>query len=259
MHALSALWILGCASPEPAAHVYLQAATASTGAEVRQLCARLGPEESECLAMGAAQHAEDPAAALPLCEAVTDEVWRDECFFLVAEAQVTRAGPESAAQSCAQAGRFTANCVMHVWKGHARQLLTEDLSLEQAATAFGPALDWAPESLPVDTALTRRFWSVLLDVWVYEAEDTPVVDLADCASLPSTEQQFCRQVLPSVLTRALNRVDHHGDVDPTALCTEGSLPERIESATGIRYRPHAQLDAIATRFVERICQRGPRP
>lgn len=82
--------------------------------------------QGDCLAWKAKKQAEDHdlAGAYASCEAVLDETWRAECWFMVSDA--LRAEGETAKTLCAKAGTFEEEC-----RGHAiRRRLMDTLAHE---------------------------------------------------------------------------------------------------------------------------------
>jgi hypothetical protein len=263
--------LLACGEPErPDVGRYVEAARLAGTDPVAAAAACEGVggvAQSECSAWAAAAVARtDAAAAHEICAGIGDEVWRDECGFLVAEETVRAVGAEAAARGCAQAGRFSDNCLMHVWKGHARALVAEK-GFATASGEFGAALGWADGVIQKDEALENRFWDLFFDAAMGTAgESVAPLDTAFCATLDADLAERCRRGVPASLQRALNRADRKpshapGALDVVALCGAEAatlpLPSRIEAATGVRYVSSPELDAVASRFVDRRCAAAP--
>jgi hypothetical protein len=244
--------VVGC-GPPVGAHTYVEAArlAETEPARAAALCVATAAE-AECIALTAATAAKhDATLASSLCESVREPVWRDECFFLVAENTLPHDGAEAAAGRCASAGRFADNCLMHVWRHHATTLQRAEPPAVAAAT-YSESLGWTDGVLTVDPPLENRFWGVF---WAVMLEGGPL-DTARCDPFDDEHARRCRQSVPATLQRALNRSEQHGTSGGLdTLCADSpALAARVASATGVEFVSNPLLDAVATQFVERRCR-----
>lgn len=257
--------MVACQSAPPAALLYTDAAllAAEHPSAAAAACGRLEPTlADECRTLSA--HAAAPtqtSEAEAMCAAVESPFWRGECWFLVAEAVVPTLGGAEAARRCEQAGSFRGNCLDHVWRAHAIELLAIG-DFPTAHSAYLPARRWADGLLSQpDRAVTQRFWQAFYDAPLH-APDLPPLDLAACATL-ADGQADCERYLPGAFRHTLSRLAReqtlrHGELDLQDACSPASgVAERVQAAYGIRYVPSNALDALAARALAGVCRRTP--
>lgn len=243
---------------DPLAYVEAARLASTDAAAAAERCRASGPRYAdECLAQAAFEAPGSSGEAL--CEAIVDAFWRDECWFLVAEAAVTRGETERAVERCSAAGRYQDNCVTHLWRLHAATLLRLHPPAE-AAGRYAEAIRWAPDDMQAGTE--DRFWNKFYEGALSE-DDTPALDLAWCDDFPAELVSACRRQLPGALKRALTRVEREraqgGQALPVGACdAQASLQARVEAGYGLRYVPSPRLDRVAERHLSRRCERPAR-
>ncbi len=80
-----------------------------------------------------------PDGASEACQAITHELWKEECFFRTAEVIGRRVNLEIALQNCAKSGRYASYCFIHSawWSRHFPELpSTSDATLAQAIAQY---------------------------------------------------------------------------------------------------------------------------
>ncbi len=256
--------LFGCASTDtPRAHVEAARVAERDPAAAARICERLPSKQAgECLALTVATvRQRDLAAAKSLCVRIDDELWSDECWFWIAEAQATLDGPASAVTTCGRAGRFARACVGHLWLDSATRL--HEAWPEDPVRAWGlhePTSSWgAGLARGADGSLAERHESTFFDARFNPtgagSEPRPV-DLSWCVAFGPPLARRCRQVGAATLQRQLNRAAIAG-LDAAALCAEGDVAARVAAATGLSWIPHPSLDQRAAMWVDRAC--NPRP
>ena len=269
-------FVFACGSPAPVnVRAYADAAreTPSDPARAALDCAKVdGDAGGECMAWAADSMAKhDPDAGAAICAKITLSTWKDECGFLVAEETLQQQGAEAASKRCANAGTFSDNCLMHVWKHHASELLARK-PFADAATGFAGAIGWSDGVITRDAALDDRFWDLFFDAAFGAPEgtadapkvDRPPMDVAWSETLAGDLGKRCKRAVPASLQRALNRADRRpanvpGALDVTALCASDATPlvDRVYAGAGVRYVPSPLLDEVSTRFITRRCAASP--
>jgi len=105
--------MLGCTDADPGA-LYREAASMPPE-QAQKRCVQIDDPalQGECLTFTAAHALSegDASLAADICGLIQDELWLDECMFLLADRR-KRLRAE-AAQDCAAAGRFEDNCLSH--------------------------------------------------------------------------------------------------------------------------------------------------
>ncbi len=198
------------------------AADPTTGASA---CRHLGADlRQDCLSAAAEALAADAEAAAGLCAELPDGLWRDECFFQVAEIS-------DQPQRCASAGRFSLDCRMHLWTRGLFRLLpdrTEALaSQEQAIEEAALSAGFQPDD--------PRPWVAAFRV---QGARMRPLDRSQCAALSTAARQgACAATL----------LDLYGDLLNHARDT-GRFPCDGSPLTGpLAHAPDPELDALVAR------------
>jgi len=199
---------------------------------------------------------DDLETAAGLCGEIEDALWRDECWFLVAEATAASQGPEAAVDACGRAGRFDRNCLAHLWLDAATRAHAAHSDQPLAAwNAYAPTDSWTLPTADAE-ALARRHVSTFFDARFNPTGaggEPPPIDAGWCSAFDGTRARACRQAATESLQRQLNRAAGSG-VDRARLCGDGPLAERVAAATGVRWSPDDALDQRAEVLIARSCE-----
>ena len=125
------------------------------------------------------------------CGEVPEGTWRDECWFVSAEASKRARKREEAARYCMEAGAFRDDCAQHLWQSEVRGLIHR-----RGAAGFGEVLEatqavhdrWAPLLADVSD-FEARFWAKFYQNG-FEGQGG-FVDLRHCDALPSPHAERC--------------------------------------------------------------------
>lgn len=254
--------LLGCTNPPSQARLYVDAAALaeSDPAAAADACQALGPELSdECLSFAARAAADSsPQQAGAICGEIGPTVWADECWFLVAEAQVALDGGEAAATTCAKAGRFAANCLDHVRRAHASHLLST-LPPAEAAARYAEALAWADVQTVTVTGGARggRFWQSFYDAPLHDPS-LPALDSGWCATMTGDLATTCQRSAPDTLRHTLVRLERERrtqgqPIDPAVLCADGPAAAQVQAAFDLGWASGESLDEVAERYRSSRC------
>lgn len=258
------LWLLACSQPtftpshDPTAYVEATRLALTDPDAAAERCLQAGDDAliSECIAQTAFT-AQSAAVGSALCERATEDLWREECHFLVAEAAVAEVGPEQAVRDhCSRSGRFRENCVTHVWRLHATALIDAH-GLADAALAYAPAKAWAEGTELDPDSLDDNFWGRFYEGAAYGEQP---LDLASCEAFPEDGREACvagvTSALKRAVTTALRDLRSSGrDLPSRAFCIQTqSLAEQAERYLGVRYVPSEALDAVVGELSERRCK-----
>lgn len=254
--------LTACAPAPDPARAYVEAArlAPTDPAASAALCDRQQePLRSECLTLTAhAAAAADPEAGAKLCARAAPGFWQDECWFLVAEASVPLRGAAAAVETCDHAGRFVGNCLDHVWRAHARDLLSTHPPAA-AAAAYAPALAWAEGRVQQKPGHLRgRFWQKFYDAPLHHPE-LPHLDLGWCADMTDELADRCATLLPAAFRHTLVRIDREQAMqrrpsDPASCDPTAALSARVQAAYALDYVAHPALDALAERQLAARCR-----
>jgi hypothetical protein len=259
VHVTVLLLLSACEVPHPGEAMVQSAQQAHTDPlAAARSCRALPPKTAgECEALLAGQVAlDDLETAADLCGEIEDALWRDECWFLVAEATAASQGPESAVTACGQAGRFDRNCLAHLWLDAATRAHAAHADQPVAAwDAYAPTAAWTlPQADP--DALMKRHVSTFFDARFNPTgagTDPPPIDASWCTDFDGTRARSCRQAATESLQRQLNRAAGTG-IDRERLCGDGPLAERVAVATGVRWVADDALDKRAAALIARSCE-----
>ncbi len=202
---------------------------------------------SECVAFLVRDHGRaQPELAYTSCEELPSGVWRDECFFLLADTLIDARNPAQTAPICQQAGRYFQPCFMHLLKAHAGVLRAE-LPHGEAHSAYAAAISLAGTQAPKD--FQHRAWSVF-----FRSAGGPdrVYDTRSCSDL-SNRASDCISGVREALVRRLNRASI-----PPGLCqakegTVTALAPFLRSELGIAIAEDPALNAVLRPFFDRHC------
>jgi len=227
MLALVAL-VLGCDAPTDR-DLYQRAASAQPD-QAALVCAEIEEPrlKGECLAFAGASWAKAGrlSEAGAACEAITDPLWAEECWFLSSdEASLTG---DRAVATCRHAGRFRTNClghaigreVRHVERLHGK--LGDEAALEQAleevVARYKPAAPASQRQATSDTLVAR----------ILAARGDGPFDERHCGSAP---RRICARAYRVSLDAA------PGEVDVEGLCVRGV---DLEGVVEVGARPWAE-------------------
>lgn len=114
-------------------------------------------------------------AARERCETMDDGLWRDECWFVVAENEPLDVG----VRTCRQAGRFRHNCLDHLWFQAQEQVPTTAVGEE---AALRESLDTVARQVLPAARRADQVERALLDKVRLRFDDGAT--RADCGTLP---------------------------------------------------------------------------
>jgi len=206
-------------------------------------CAEIGDADlrGDCALAVAQQEGRRPQGAISrVCPEVPEGVWRQECWFLAAEAARRRGEEEAAVELCARSGPFAEDCAQHLWQGEVYRLIHD-----RGPVAFGPQLSaarrahdaWAAR-LGAGEAFSSRFWAKYYQNG-FEGVGARV-DLEACAPLPDADAARCVAAGVELYARELRpRAEREGvDLCRTPPWTSAEL------AGVVPCTPDPRLDAV---------------
>jgi hypothetical protein len=182
-------------------------------------------------------------------------MWREECWFLAAEASNRSGDSLSAAALCQKSGRFALDCAQHLW-----QTPVHGLIHGPGAEAFAAVLPraealydaWAP-LMVAQTDFEERFWSKFFGNG-FEGQGEPV-DLGWCSPLPTARRGACDAAGVAHYAREIGpRVEQAGGLE--AMCAL-TAPGVASLSRWLTAAPDPRLDAEAARRVVEICTTHP--
>ena len=254
---LHVAWVLGaCAPAEPATDVQRYAAVAAEDggleADLEACAAIVDPALAGDCALLVVGRGSVPAEEA--CPRVPEGVWRDECWFVAAEARRAAGQDGSAAQLCLRAGAFRDDCGQHLW-----QTAVHDLIHRRGPEGFASQLSraqalhdrWAG-LLAAETDFSERFWE---RYYSNGFEGQGGVDLARCEELPAPHPERCRAAGLAYFARDLGpRLDQAGMGE--AFCAmEAPTAEAVGRA--FPNRPEPALDAVVRERQAVLCPGAP--
>ncbi|MDG1481471.1 MAG: hypothetical protein P8R54_17885 [Myxococcota bacterium] len=190
-----------------------------------------------------------------LCGAVPDGMWREECWFLAAEASNRTGDAMGAAALCQKSGRFALDCAQHLW-----QTPVHGLIHGPGARAFAVILPkaealyaaWAPLMVE-ETDFEERFWSKFFGNG-FEGQGEPI-DLGWCSTLPTNRQGACAAAGVAHYAREVGpSVERAGGLE--AMCALVA-PDVASLSRWINAVSDPRLDTEAARRVVEICTTHP--
>lgn len=205
----------------------------------------------DCALVVVAQ-APEPGA---LCESVPAGMWREECWFLAAEATNRSGDALSAAGLCQKSGRFALDCAQHLW-----QTPVHGLIHGPGAVAFGEVIPkaealyaaWAPMMVE-QTDFEQRFWSKFFGNG-FEGQGSPV-DLDWCTPLSPARQEACITAGIAYYAREIGpSVERAGGLE--AMCALDE-PDVAALSVWLTAAPDPRLDSEAARRAVEICTTHP--
>ena len=167
---------------------------------------------SECLSIGAEALAESSVSkAQDICESIDSGIWRDECFFAVAER-----GDD--ASLCTSAGRFEEDCRMHTWT----QRLSRELSRATEPGEAEPAI----AALATQHGFKDNDERPWIAVYRQLLGAMKPMDRSSCDRIDDPgRQKHCRQAGLGLFHDRLNYVRDKGLFS----CVEGPLPDELNT------------------------------
>lgn len=227
---------LGCAAPPTSPDLALRDALRLVSAgdpAAWTACGALpvGDGQGECRLAAAPLQADREAA----CASVVEDIWRDECWFELAEGHAQAARWDGAVTACAAADAFRGHCARHLW-AIALQSGTADPTLRARLDAAFPAhadeiaaVDADYRALSADLAArgTRadgqgpRSETEL--AWERSFRDAARIDTRACADDPT-----CLAVARAVYTDRWRRISERNAGLLDAHCAGRALPARLD-------------------------------
>jgi hypothetical protein len=190
-----------------------------------------------------------------LCEEVPEGMWREECWFISAEALNRRGDALGAAQLCGRSGRFTQDCAQHLW-----QTPVHGLIHGPGARAFAAQLPraealyaaWAP-LLAGQTDFAERFWAKFFGNG-FEGQGLPI-DLGWCEPVPEAHRAACVAAGVAHYAREIGPgVEQAGGLEE--MCALES-PDVAALSGWLAAVPDPRLNAAAAARVVEICTTHP--
>lgn len=247
----------GGASPDDARterDAYLDAVrlTATDPAQAAERCRQAGELTGECLAA----IVEDAPDGENQCAGIEDPMWRDECWFMVAEHALHEGDLEAGYQRCQRAGSFQEQCLSHCWYQQAERVQAAE---EGEAALHAYLRTWEDHHPGVDAGAKHLFWEKYFEVALNGTSTAPL-DIAWCEVI-DLETAVCEQAMRSSLERALRRVRRrHEELDVSQACREDlPLSQRARLAYGLSYASSPVLDRPIRRHLGRLCSRMQQP
>ncbi len=261
------IWLLliACKSaPElPAsldAKQYADAANESNFQSAIDLCKSISSQDlaAECQAFLVQQHGrKNPERAEQVCAAQEPGLWKDECYFLLAEALTVPEKPADAAAFCRKSGRYFQPCFMHLFSAHAGHLVSA-LPETEVANAYQQAIALGGENPPKD--FSHLAWSLLFR---RKTLTEMRFDPDQCSTLQD-QAIACRSGIREALlrtlqkkTRALSEEKKQEICDHTTT-TAAALQSLIAKTFEVSISSHPSLDAPLTRWHTQACRSIPR-
>lgn len=181
------------------------------------LCARIEAEQTR----GECQVRVALAGEPPACDRVQAGTWRDECWFLAAEA-----APEEvvAVGRCQRAGAFQEDCCFHLWQDEMRSAAIGVRGEPVSSVLSAGQQRWeALHASQLSPCLREaRYWPEYFRA-VHEREEP--VDLGWCLDLPAEQRAWCTEGLGLVALSRIDRAKPDSFVR-TDLCTAWRAGER---------------------------------
>lgn len=232
-----------CAEAEPAGDVARYAAVAAEDGGTEADLATCGGISDDSLAGDCALLvvARSELPAEEACPRVPKGIWRDECWFVAAEARRAAGQDGSAAQLCLRAGAFRDDCGQHLW-----QTAVHDLIHRRGPAGFAAQLPRAQQLhdrwarlLAEETDFSERFWARYFSNGF---EGQGGVDLSWCVGLPEPQPARCRAAGLAYFARDLGpRLDQAGLGE--AFCAM-EAPDAEAVGRAFPNRPEAALDEV---------------
>lgn len=178
------------------------------------------------------------------CASVAEGTWRDECWFVSAEASKRARKLAEAAKFCMEAGAFKDDCAQHLWQSEVRGLIHR-----RGSEGFGEVLDsattvharWSPLLAEV-TDFDDRFWAKFYQNG-FEGRGG-FVDLGHCDVLPAPHAVRCVAAGTEMYARELSpRLGDVGrEVCSLPVPDDGRWSEAL--VEWVPTAPDARLDAV---------------
>lgn len=190
-----------------------------------------------------------------LCEQIPDGKWREECWFLSAEAINRRGDALQAARYCQKAGRFALDCAQHLWQTPVHALIHgpgADAFAEVLPEAEALYSAWEP-SMAAQTDFAERFWAKFFGNG-FEGQGSPV-DLRWCDPLPEGHRAACVSAGVSHYAREIGpRVESAGGLEPMCALPVVDVEALSPWLTAV---PDERLSTAAAARVAEICTSHP--
>ncbi|NOY26284.1 MAG: hypothetical protein GXP62_10470 [Oligoflexia bacterium] len=175
----------------------------------------------DCIAFLAGQRDVDgDLSADDLCGGAPKGMWRDECWFVSAEAARRGRHRKEAAAMCLRAGQFINDCGQHMWQSEVRVLV-----MPRRRGVIGPTFEellpraqavyarWAP-LLEEGTDMAVRFWRRF---YQNGFERAGWIDLGRCEGLPDDHRARCIDAGVKLMWARIDLELRPAGVDPCAL------------------------------------------
>ena len=190
-----------------------------------------------------------------LCGQVPAGMWREECWFLAAEAINRRGDSVSAAAMCQRSGRFALDCAQHLWQTPVHSLIHGP-----GAAAFVEVLPraeaifdaWSP-LMAEQSDFSERFWSKFFGNG-FEGQGQPI-DLGWCEPIPEEHQAACMAAGVAHYAREIGpHVENAGGLEVMCALEQADV---FALSRWLKALPDPRLDAAAAQRVELICTTHP--
>ncbi|MCB9777570.1 MAG: hypothetical protein H6742_03315 [Alphaproteobacteria bacterium] len=190
-----------------------------SGEQARAACVAIQAEgtRGDCIVALVQASAKEEGEGAGFCPEAPAGVWRDECWFVVAESRRRRVDREGAAAACVHAGAFADDCGQHLWQSEVRRVVVPRMG--QPPRDFAevvPELQrihdrWAP-LLAAGTDLDTRLWE---RAFANGFEARGWVALKYCQDLDAAYAERCRAAGATIVGL---RVRSELPGGPRALC-----------------------------------------
>jgi hypothetical protein len=249
--------VSGSTGASPDLEAYLQASEEIDWVQGLKHCHKIQEPDrlGECVAFQVQQGArEQPDAAKKACSELVPGLWKDECYFLLAEAITVAEAPTAAASACKSAGRYFQPCFMHLLKAHAGHLRSSRPATE-VFSAYKAALDLAGPNAPAD--FRHRAWSLFFRS---AAAQGPALDPESCEGF-AEQGAACRSGLREALSRALSKAMREASPEQRQSACAFNPPDAAHMAPAlgelfeINIRPHPLFDAPLAQWARQHCSK----
>ncbi len=230
--------------------------TKGLGAEARfDACSEISVDllVAECMLAVAQTAAQVHQKALSdYCPRLPDGVWKDECYFLAAEA-VKRHDKEEAAEMCNESGQFVDDCGQHLWQTAVGAIAPRSVEGWEIALPKAERLykKWEP-ILAETTDFESRFWQRFFQ---RTFEPQRVLDLSACDKLDPDYAERCAGAGAELYWRRIHMLVGFKD-GLSRFCDAASTSRGVEAVGNLprlEAEPHPALAPVIKEFYEGRC------
>lgn len=264
---------LACTTPERArgpAFVLIEALEVAPqdGHKALRLCNQLEDSDTRdhCIA-SVIDLSGDPSAAAYACPSVGAEVWKQECYFMAAEAAIRLNQDDDAQTWCRSSGSFAHRCLIHLWRRDADSLF-RSIDPADAARAIAEEYDRLTALLGED-AMARQLspnappglWPTTLLAYFRR---TPTISIQVCEDLNKREREitieWCSESLGGVLEERLGKLQvANPELVRRGLCRHAGLTDQqvgldpLRTPSGPLWTDSPTVRRVLARWADEHC------